>query len=116
MKIPKYYYFRVRVINKGTSIEVEDASDADVVEVVRCNDCIYQAECAFTEWLGRNGNGFCSCGERKQERMNYCVNCLNYDYCSARGICINPPFGYCTRYQPKSWCEVKMDEVTNGDN
>jgi hypothetical protein len=37
----------------------------DAVEVVRCKDCIYQAECAFTEWLGRNGNGFCSCGERR---------------------------------------------------
>lgn len=39
----------------------------DAVEVVRCKDCIYQAECAFTEWLGRNGNGFCSCGEKINE-------------------------------------------------
>lgn len=42
--------------------------------------------------------------------MNYCEHCLNYDYCSARRMCIDPPFGYCTRYQPKSW--VKMDEST----
>ena len=42
--------------------------------------------------------------------MNYCEKCISYDYCSARRMCINPPFGYCTRYQPKSWCEVKMDE------
>ena len=39
----------------------------NMVEIVRCKDCIYQTECAFTEWLGRNGNGFCSCGERKED-------------------------------------------------
>lgn len=33
--------------------------------------------------------------------MNYCVNCLRYDYCSAQRMCINPPHGYCTQYQPK---------------
>lgn len=39
MKPPKYYYFRVKTgINK---IALEDASDADVVEVVRCRDCKY---------------------------------------------------------------------------
>lgn len=42
MKIPKYFYFRVRV--KGNhhgkaEIEVEDASNEDVVEIVRCADC-----------------------------------------------------------------------------
>lgn len=42
--------------------------------------------------------------------MNYCVKCLRYDYCSARRMCIDPPFGYCTRYQPKSGYETKMDE------
>ena len=34
--------------------------------------------------------------------MNYCANCISYDYCSARGMCINQSFGYCTQYQPKS--------------
>ncbi len=39
MKPPKYFYFRVKTgIDK---IELEDASDADVVEVVRCKDCKY---------------------------------------------------------------------------
>jgi len=39
MKPPKYFYFRVKTgINK---IALEDASDADVVEVVRCRDCKY---------------------------------------------------------------------------
>lgn len=38
----------------------------NLVEVVRCKNCIYQAECAFAGWLDRNGNGFCSCGEREE--------------------------------------------------
>lgn len=38
MTIPKYFYFRVH-IKDLTSIELEDASDVDVVEVVRCKDC-----------------------------------------------------------------------------
>lgn len=38
--------------------------------LVRCKDCIYQTECGFTEWLGRNGNGFCSSGERKEDETN----------------------------------------------
>ena len=47
--------------------DLDNAPTVDAVEVVRCKDCIYQAECAFTEWLGRNGNGFCSCGEKINE-------------------------------------------------
>lgn len=39
--------------------------------------------------------------------MNYCENCIRYDYCLARGMCINPSFGYCTQYQPKSVDEVE---------
>lgn len=39
MKPPNYFYFRAKTgINK---IALEDASDADVVEVVRCRDCKY---------------------------------------------------------------------------
>lgn len=44
MRIPKYFYYRVRVINKGTGVEVEDASDVDVAEVVRCRDCKWWSE------------------------------------------------------------------------
>lgn len=70
MEIPKYFYFRVRVINKGTSVEVEDASDVDAVEVVRCKDCKHY-------WKNKPSNdvpvclaspkddAFCSEGERK---------------------------------------------------
>ena len=47
--------------------QIDNAFTIDAVPVVRCKDCIYQAECAFIEWLGRNGNGFCSCGERRKD-------------------------------------------------
>ena len=53
-KIPKYFYFRVHV--KKTSIELEDASDADVVEVVRCKDCKHS-----TEWYGDRRRCFLWC-------------------------------------------------------
>lgn len=39
MKPPKYFYFRVKTDSKATKIILEDASDCDVVEVVRCRDC-----------------------------------------------------------------------------
>ena len=47
-----------------------NAQGNELVAVVRCKDCVYQTECAFTEWLGRNGNGFCSSGERKEDAEN----------------------------------------------
>ena len=72
MKIPKYFYFRVRVINKGTSIEVEDASDVDVVEVVRCKDCRYwrDDDCKNDNhgYCPINENDFCSRGVRKKKQ------------------------------------------------
>lgn len=60
MKPPKYFYFRVKTgIDK---IALEDASDADVVEVVRCKDCKYmpkgtdgnELEWPFNEYPDRN--------------------------------------------------------------
>lgn len=41
MKLPKFFYFRVKGDSKGTKIVLEDASDCDVVEVTRCLDCRY---------------------------------------------------------------------------
>lgn len=76
MKLPKYFYFRVHV-NK-LQIEIEDASDCDVAEVVRCGDC----ENYSIDWFPERGgpgqhwcslldtywspDGYCSCGERKE--------------------------------------------------
>ena len=71
MKPPKYFYFRVKTgIDK---IELEDASDADVVEVVRCKDCKYAEHWYGDKFLCSLWNdkdrvsvfsdGFCSYGE-----------------------------------------------------
>lgn len=39
MRLPKYFYFRVK--SGLDKILLEDASHVDVVEVVRCRDCIH---------------------------------------------------------------------------
>ena len=44
--------------------------------------------------------------------MTCCTNCISYDYCSARRMCINPPFGYCTRYQPKRMSSYSLTMST----
>lgn len=44
--------------------------------------------------------------------MNYCVNCLSYDYCSARGMCITP-YGCCTQYQEKCRTITTSETVYN---
>ena len=49
---------------------IDKVPTVDAELVVKCNDCIYQTECAFNEWLGRNGNGFCSCGEGREDANN----------------------------------------------
>ena len=38
--LPKFFYYKVHVVGP-TKIELEDCSYADVVEVVRCRNCIY---------------------------------------------------------------------------
>lgn len=71
MEIPKYFYFRVRVINKGTGIEVEDAHDVDLVEVVRCKDCKY-----YYAWDAPLVGGFCfhdGTPMLNVEPMHYCA-------------------------------------------
>lgn len=58
-----------RVMRKA----IEEAPTADVVEVVRCKDCKYfyidnECKCSFGHGLCRlkNGNQFCSYGERRE--------------------------------------------------
>ena len=75
MRIPKYFYFRVRVINKGTGVEVEDASDVDVVEVVRCKDCIHYWKNKPSDDVpvclaSPKDDAFCSEGERKEDEID----------------------------------------------
>ena len=79
--LPKYFYFRVKATRKGTAIaiEVEDASDCDVVEVVRCNDCKYSVEyyndggcyCQRPgremQWISRRWDFFCAAGRKRGE-------------------------------------------------
>jgi len=75
MELPKYFYFRVRVIGIG-EVELEDASDADVVEVVRCKDCKWYKrkypwngniyECTYLD-APMDDDGFCSWGERRED-------------------------------------------------
>ena len=72
MELPKYFYFRVRVIGIG-EVELEDASDVDVVEVVRCKDCKWYKrkngniyECSYLE-APMDDDDFCSWGERRED-------------------------------------------------
>lgn len=43
---------------------------ADVVKVVRCKDCSYidGIGCPFSDGIVKNGNDFCSYGERKEQK------------------------------------------------
>lgn len=72
MNIPKYFYFRVKTKNHGTAIEVEDASNEDVVEVVRCKDCkhgrLFDTNCVDCEYreLATDADWFCADGERRE--------------------------------------------------
>lgn len=73
MKIPKYFYFRVKTDRKGLIVEIEDASDIEVMEV------------RHGQWIN-NGDEYvpdikCGlCGQRKPILLgnfsfNYCPNC-----------------------------------------
>ncbi len=78
MKLPSYFYFRVRMKDMMT-IDVEDASDVDVAEVVRCKDCEEWEPGTIDEkdnfnpprckWLNqpRHSIDYCSYGKRKVE-------------------------------------------------
>lgn len=74
MKVPKYLYFRVKTANHGTDLDIEDASDVDVVEVVRCKDCDWwtkqedspRGRCALFQ-IYSTGGWFCGSAERKED-------------------------------------------------
>lgn len=80
-KMPEHFYFRIKA--GITKVEIEDASDADVVEVVRCKDCKHYKpgkhfdDIPFCYRLkGKDGkpvgynfspDDFCSRGERRDD-------------------------------------------------
>lgn len=68
-KLPKYFYFRVTPINKGTGVRIEEANDADVVEVVRCRDCVH-GEVDDTDFPNQYLCHFC--GDDWNDAMHYC--------------------------------------------
>lgn len=68
MKPPKYFYFRVKTDSKATEIILEDASDCDVVEVVRCRECKHHDGIRCFRWnsvIVTRFDDYCSSGERK---------------------------------------------------
>lgn len=83
-KLPDHFYFRVRA--GLTKVELEDASDADVVEVIRCAECTFsRPEESFDGTLlcgrlkGKGGepvgisvwpDDFCSRAERRTDGSN----------------------------------------------
>ena len=73
-KLPKYFYFRLHSMKHGTEIEIEDASNVDVAEIVRCKDCMFYMAAVPSigeefDWCHAWGNnttedGFCHHAER----------------------------------------------------
>ena len=86
--LPNYYYLvpKVKWTDGAAVVELEDHSHADVVEVVRCRDCIYYKESELlgpTKFcyrlkdrdekpIGYNftGSDFCSRGQRRAEAVS----------------------------------------------
>lgn len=77
MNIPKYFYFRVKAKMHGTAIEVEDASNEDVVEVVRCKDCKHRPHIEKT--ITRYRQEIEVCAPMVDGREDYSCMCLNPD-------------------------------------
>ena len=78
VKMPEYLHFHVVANAKGTEVvELQDASDHDWVDVVRCKDCVhyiaYRQDCGLYAWGKSNGlenpqpEDFCSRGGRRED-------------------------------------------------
>lgn len=70
--MPKYFYFKVKQNKHGAVVE---HTNADVVEVVRCEDCKwYQPDadkwCGYFECMGFEPDDYCSQGEWKDGDSN----------------------------------------------
>lgn len=67
-KLPRYFHFVLKSVNKGTAVEVEDVSGADFEEVVRCRDCKYADSynrCEWVRWINQPSD-YCSRGEKRK--------------------------------------------------
>lgn len=74
-ELPKYFYLVPKV--DGLTITIEDRSDRDVVEVVRCKDCKYwdtdwrpnDSTTHFCEIMGESQTAdfYCADGERRKD-------------------------------------------------
>lgn len=71
-EITKNFYFRTK--SDGLTIQIEDASDADVVEVVRCKDCVRHTDeepgmvyCPHIVGGWCDDDWFCKSGERRAD-------------------------------------------------
>ena len=79
-ELAKYFYFRVKsdVKSDGLNIQLEDASDADVVEVVRCRECVNWDDTLVHDdyhycYMHDHytvGDFYCANGERKECMTN----------------------------------------------
>ena len=85
-------------------IEMEDGSDAaDVVEVVRCKDCVHaynigaercSCDCIDSYYNQVGLNHFCSSGERRPQKETVrCNDCEYYD----KGMCFHNAVNYVAR-------------------
>lgn len=71
MTVPKYFYYRVHSAKKGTALEVEYVPGADVVEVVRCADCVHYHPTFCDVWsqfgtVQTSPDGYCYEAERRE--------------------------------------------------
>lgn len=68
-KLPKYFHFRV--LGGATKIGLQDVSDHDFVEVVRCEDC---REYDTTGYDDTPGFGWCECLHKDVQSCFYCAH------------------------------------------
>lgn len=63
---------RLRDVISDMQDLIDEAPDADVVQVVRCKDCYMHGNCYTEEVFGFAGmtDGFCCVGKRRDENEN----------------------------------------------
>ena len=65
-----YFDKKLLEVNKAISKRIASVPTADVVEVVRCNDCKFRGHiqrCPFGKRTMPHANGYCCYGERRED-------------------------------------------------